>query len=309
MAASPAAPPAPAGSAPDRPVPVPAPSPGPSTTSSPPSVPSAPAPASAPPPAAPSPRSPAAAPAPVAAAEPLTGSVSDRGAVRHDLLRTLEWSVDGASKVLGSAEAGFARLHGMVTVGGDLTAVDLRADGTLTVDGKSRFAGTLTLRGTGRFQADLRAAKLTTEGRLEVTGALAVTGAAVVSGVTEVTGPVDAGSLTFAGALRVGGSVSAEEITGTLQGSSRTGPIRATTVTIARGSGAPWRTPGRLTTLRIEASTAYLTGVTVEYLKADAVHLGPDCRVARLEGRLLTRHRTSRVGPSSVSEPPPGISR
>ena len=264
-----------------------------------PTPPSAPSPAAASPPAA----------APAVPPPPLTGTVSDRGAVRHDELRTLEWTVEGASKVLGSAEAGFAHLHGMVTIGRALTAVDLGARGTLTVEGTARLTGRLRLTGTGRFLSGLRAAALTADGRLEVAGDLEVTDEAVVGGITEVGGALRAGTLTFSGEFRVAGPVSAGAVTGTLEGRCRTGPIRAASIAIGRPVGAPWKSPGRLTTLRIEADTAYLTGVTVAYLRADAVHLGPDCRVARLEGRLVERHRSARVGPSSISEPPPGISR
>ena len=71
----------------------------------------------------------------------------------------------------------------------------------------------------------------------------------------------------------------------------------------------PWETKGTLRTLRIEGREVHLEGVTVEFLRADAIFLGEGCRVARHEGTIVARHRTAVVGPSAVSHPWAGLSR
>src|SRR5690348_14363480 len=94
-------------------------------------------PPTAPPPApASAPRTPAVpAPAPAPARQaPLTGAVTDVDA-RHETLRVLDWTVEGSSKVVGDAEVGFARVHGLAAIGGKLTAAGVTVDGSISVRG------------------------------------------------------------------------------------------------------------------------------------------------------------------------------
>jgi cytoskeletal protein CcmA (bactofilin family) len=217
----------------------------------------------------------------------------------------------GAARVVAAAEVGFADLHGSTTIGRDLLAADLRSKGSLEVGGSCRVSGRLRLGGSGRFDGPLRAAELDSSGRLDVGGDLEVEGAARIRGRAAVRGGLSAGPLELDGELIVTGTITARSLTGFLEGASRTGAIRADTVDLRRRSPRlpPWKPAGTLHTLRIEAHEARLEGVTVEFLRADQIDLGPECRVARWEGTLRSTHRSARLGPSSISVPPPGLNR
>jgi cytoskeletal protein CcmA (bactofilin family) len=223
----------------------------------------------------------------------------------------LDWVVRGTSKVVGNAEVGFAQVRGVASVGGDLTAAQVEVAGELQVGGATRVRGPLQLSGVGRFGRDLTVGSLVSSGRLEVAGSVRVEGAAHVKGHTELTGGLDAQSFAFEGSLHVEGTLHAGRVSGVLEGRSRLGPLLAERVDLKRSFPRlpPWKEAGTLHTLRIEAREVHLEGVVVEFLRAEEIYLGPDCRVARYEGSVREQHRSARLGPSSVSRPPPGISR
>ena len=256
-------------------------------------------------------RSPPDAPAAPPAAPPLEGELHDEGSARHDRVRVQVWSVEGASKVLGEAAVGLARTRGLVTVGGKLSAVEFSARGTLNVGGATQVEHGLVIDGTGRFSAPVRTGDLSARGTLELKGDLRATGAVLLEGKNELAGGLDAASLTLRGSLRAPGEIRvAGELRAVLTGVSRVGPVRAGLVTIERPRFPPWKRNGTLSTLRIEAREAHLEGVTVEFLRAESIYVGPGCRIARYEGRIVERHRGSTVGPSAVSDHiPPGLWR
>lgn len=262
------------------------------------------APPSSPPAPPPSNAPPATPPAPP---PELTGSSRDTGAVRHETLRVLDWSVRGASKVLGDATVGFARLQGIITVGGKLTATDVRAEGTLNVLGPIEIGHRLALRGEGKFSKSLRTFELSSKGRLDLGGDLVATGPVELEGVTELQGGLTAGALTLRGSLLAPGEIALQgDLDATLEGRSVVGPIRAGRVTIRRPTFPPWRRSGELRTLRLEGTELRLEGVVAEFVKGTAIYVGAGCRLARVEGPIVERHRDSTVGPSAVTDDIPG---
>jgi cytoskeletal protein CcmA (bactofilin family) len=257
-------------------------------------------------PAIPPPGAPASSPP---APPPLAGTLADRGGARHDAVRTAEWSIDGATKVLGSAEVGFLRGRGVLTVGGALSGADVQHDGSLTVLGTTRVAGPLRLTGEVRLQADAQAGEMELTGRLEARGDLTVARRARLQGRLDVRGALRAGELVLAAELLVAGEVTAQRISGTFEGSSAAGPIRADEIDLRPARGAPWKPGPTLRTLRIEGNEVRLEAVTAEYVRAGAIYLGPGCRIARHDGTIVARHRSAVVGPSAVSETYPGLRR
>jgi cytoskeletal protein CcmA (bactofilin family) len=244
-----------------------------------------------------------------AALGPLIGATSDAGAGRHETLRVRDWRVVGASKVVGDADVGFADLRGNVTVGGAFRAADVRSRGQLSVNGITVVEGPLRANGYSEFSGAVRAERLETSGFFGVTADLAVTGTAAVTGRAEVAGSLSAGTLHLSGSVAVRGAVTVDRLEGELRGASKTGPIRANSIELRAVRFPPWRAPGSLTTLRIEAHEVRLEGATVEFLRADRISLGPHCRVARVEGRIVERHRSSYVGPFARGWIAPGLSR
>jgi cytoskeletal protein CcmA (bactofilin family) len=249
-------------------------------------------------PAARPPIPPTAPPAP----EPLTGEANDISVGFHEKLRVRDWRVQGASKVAADAEVGFASLQGTVTVGGTLRAAEVTSKGVLSVSGKTEVRGPLAVTGHGEFGAELRANDLTSFGTLAVRGNLTVLGVARLSGRTEVAGALGAGTIKLNGSLEVRGPVSADRIEGELWGPSRVDSIRAGSIDLSAPRFPPWKPRGQLYTFRIEATEVRLEGVTVEFLKADRIVLGPHCQVSRLEGEISEQHRTAYVGPEVKSE-------
>lgn len=239
---------------------------------------------------------------------PLTGSVTDVDA-RHDALRVLDWTVKGSSKVVRDAEVGFARVRGFAAVGGKLTAAAATVEGTIAVGGRVHLAGALRLRGEAELGEEVVLGELELAGRLAAAGALRCHGNATVAGRLEVRTDLEAAVLKFTGQLIVPGTLRATSVDGTLEGLSKVERIRADRIELRSPSFPPWKPKGTLHGLRIEAREARLEGVTLEFLEADEIYLGPECRIARVEGTIVERHRSARVGPSAVSTPWSGLTR
>lgn len=236
------------------------------------------------------------------------GEVRDAGAAHHDTISALRWTSDGVSKVLGDADAGEAILSGAVSVRGRLSADRVTVRGTLEVEGTTRVVGSLDVSGDARFSASVDAGQMGVDGATEISGPLTVAQGLTCSGHLQVAGDLASQALRFDGRLTVRGKVVAKQVGGRLRGISRAEAILATTVAIDRHApllGAK----GRLEVLRIEAEEVRLAGVQCQFLKADRIHLGPDCHIALLEGTVVERHPSSRVGPESTSPRPYGLSR
>ena len=236
------------------------------------------------------------------------GEVRDAGAAHHAAISARRWSSDGVSKVLGDAEADEAVLSGAVSVRGRLSADRVTIRGTLEVEGATRVARSLDVSGDARFSAAVDAGEMRVDGVAEIAGSLAVAQGLACAGHLQVGGDLTAQALRFDGRLTVRGKVAAKQVEGRLRGVSRADAILATTVAIDRRAPL-FGAKGRLEVLRIEADEVRLAGVECQFVKADRIHLGPDCHVALVEGTVIERHPSAHVGPESTSPRPYGLSR
>ncbi|MGI0131580.1 MAG: hypothetical protein ACREDK_00550 [Thermoplasmata archaeon] len=262
-------------------------------------------PATLPPPTRPS----ASAPNPAAPATRVrVPEVRDLGASRHDAITAQRWVAQGTSKVLGEVDVEEATLHGGIAIRGTLTADRVHLDGYLEVEGPTRVAHQLALAGDARFTSDVRAGEMRGEGSIEVGGPLVVAGTLAWTGHLDVRGDVRAAALRFDGRLTVQGNLYADTVEGTLRGASRVQNILAPSIAIDRHAPL-FGAKGCLDALRIEGREVRLAGVVAQYLRADRASLGPDCHIARLDGTIVRRHASARVGPESTSPRPYGLRR
>jgi len=273
----------------------------------------------------------AAVPAPPATGIGPTGATADRpkflrdrGVVRYETLTAPAWRLQGAARIVGDAEIGVAEISDRVTIGGRLTAEQIDAEGLLDVHGPAGISGRLRLRGTYRGDAEFHAGEAEIHGLAQFAGPVRVDRVLSVTGLLDAP-RVEAGTVVVRGAFQVRGDLSVTLLDATLRGPSTLEHLTADTVRIGR-EAVPMQgllpTPLRhltrqllgrggagLSVLRIDARTAELEGVHVGYLRADTITVGADCRIDRYDGRILRAHPSSRIGPSSVSPPPYGMTR
>jgi hypothetical protein len=248
---------------------------------------------------------------------PRSGTVRDEGSARHDRLRAALWTASGPVKVLGDVDVGEATLAGIVAVGGTLSADALRARGGLEVAGTVQVRGALVVEGTARLGAPARARSIEVRGQLRSDAAIAAERELRVVGLLEAPS-ASAGLVDLRGAVAVPGEIVARaSVTGHLRDDSTLGTVRAPLVAL---HGPPtgfvptlWRKvfggEARITVERLEADRAELESVDVRFVHAKEIVLGPQAHVAEIEGRIVRRHRTARVGPESRSAPPYGLWR
>ncbi len=248
---------------------------------------------------------------------PLTGQLRSRGVVRLPSIRTRQWIARGAVKVVADVEIESGDLRGTVAIGGRCTAERLESNGALQVGGEVAVSGPLRIRGSCSAGAGLHAASLWSAGRVSVAGDISVRDSIEWHGSLESASDVQADSIQFSGQLAVQGMLSSRSISGAVTRRSFVTEIRAGYVDL-RLAGfrlpmpipflppPPWRA---LEVQRVEAVEAHLSGVRVLGVKADRIWLGPGTHVQYVEGTIVERHRTARVGPESESPPPPGLSR
>lgn len=264
----------------------------------------------------------AAAPAPsapsVPAADlPKAGRLRDSGSVRRASVRAADWSTNGTAKVQGDVEVGTGTTIGLATIGGKLSADAFRASGTFEVVGPVEVRDTLRLDGTVHLQSVVHA------GAVDFRGTLRSGGGLRVDRVLSATGSIEApwaevglldltGTATIPGELRGLAAVRAR-----FRGDSSIGSIRAKRVVLV---GPPtalipklMRTvfggSGLVRVGRIEAESVEVSAVTVEFVRGNQVTLGPGSHVREVEGTIVRRHPSSRLGPESWSRPPHGLSR
>jgi cytoskeletal protein CcmA (bactofilin family) len=229
-------------------------------------------------------------------------------------LRVQSWSASGAVKVLGNVEVETARLSGDVSIGGTVDAGELRSSGQLDVSGAIRVRGRLELRGETHLRGSADAASVETSGIAILAGPLRARGLVHTTGTLEIGGPLSSAHLVGDGTIRVAGAIEATEVELRIHRVSHAASLRADRVRVTRaGLPMPIAIPGfprpTLTVGRIDAQEVELQGVVCEYLHADRIHLGADCHVAYLDGVLVSRHPSARVGPESRSPAPYGLSR
>ncbi|MCI4369784.1 MAG: hypothetical protein L3J81_00470, partial [Thermoplasmata archaeon] len=102
--------------------------------------------------------------------------------------------------------------------------------------------------------------------------------------------------------------IRAKELDLVLESPSTAAAIRAETVRVR--SRRKFLAPSAsLEVERIDADLVELEDVHVEYLRASRIVAGAGCRIARYDGTVVRQHASARLGPSSVSLPPRGLSR
>ena len=239
---------------------------------------------------------------------PLEGDLRDVGPARRDTIRARSYSLVGDLKVQGDLVVGSATLDGIATVGGKVVADQLRSNGNVQVAGDVNVRGQLTVRGSHECRGALSAGELIVNGDLQVAGPISVNGHAEVKGRLETSAGVTARAFEFDGSLVIPGTLETPVLKGYLRRPSRIRLLKSQNVRILR---SPFSSVGAatLTVDRIEASDVELTDVDCEYVRADRLRLGPRCHVTRVDGVVVYRHRSARVGPRSWEPIPPGLSR
>ncbi|MCI4326653.1 MAG: hypothetical protein L3K16_03335 [Thermoplasmata archaeon] len=255
-------------------------------------------------------------PPPVPRAEPpakpappaRTGSAVDRGVVRRADLQVAQWNLTGTAKVTGDVEVDTAVLSGTASVGGKLTASDLRTSGRLDVVGNASANHLLAVVGSARFGGTLHAGDVDVRGTLRVEGAFDVDRSVLWRGVLELGGTLTASRLAGAGRIEGKGAVRAKEVDLALEGTSTVASLRAETVRVR--SHRKFLAPASsLLVERIDADLVELEDVHVEHLRASRIIAGAGSRIAQYEGTIVRQHASARLGPSSISVPPHGLSR
>jgi cytoskeletal protein CcmA (bactofilin family) len=231
----------------------------------------------------------------------------------RDSLRVQTWAASGAVKVLGNVEVESATVSGNVSIGGALDAGELRSAGRFDVFDAVRVRTRLQVRGEATLRGSVDAGDLDAAGTVRVTGPVRARGLVHYAGTFELAGPLTAARLVGNGTIQVAGPVEATEVELGLERACRIGSLRADRVRVTRRTLLPLPIPGfpmpTLTVARIDAKEVELEGVVCEVLQADRITLGPGCRIAHLDGQVVARHSSARVGPESRSPAPYGLTR
>ena len=273
-------------------------------SSSPPATPaSPPAPAAPVKPATPAPPT---APAP----PPRSGVIDDQGVVRREAVRALRWTSRGRTKVLADVDCGEVNLTGGAVIGGTLTADSVRSDGDLDVGGAVQVTGSLHSSGSLRTRGPFRVGAADLRGRTRLDGAAHVDRGVTVHGLF-VAPSVQAVEFSLDGVAEIEGALEAEKVAAHFRGSGRIGRIRAKSVALRLRPPNPVEVMlGRAVAFpveRIEADTVEVEGVDVRFLRAREIVLGRGAHVTELEGHIVRRHGSARVGPESKSPRPYGL--
>jgi hypothetical protein len=272
-----------------------------------------PVPPSTPSPTAPPAAKPAVPPAAVPPPKPpRKGTVDDRGVARHDSIHAVHWTGHGQLKVQAEVDADSIELVGSVSVGGSLTADSVRSEGDLEVVGAMTVTGRLFSSGDFRTRGPVHLGEAELRGRAHLDAPLQVDRLLEVSG--QFLAPsIRAGAFSLDGVAQVPGSVEADRVQARFRSAGHLGPIRAGSVVLSVRPPNPIEMVlGRNLAVkipRIEADTVDLEGVDVQFVRAREITLGRDAHVTELEGTVVRRHKSARVGPESRSPPPHGLSR
>ena len=129
---------------------------------------------------------------------------------------------------------------------------------------------------------------------------------------------IEAGLFELTGSATVPGSVEAGvAVRAHFRGDSALGAVRAPRVEVSGPSPSLIPTllrivfggSGTVRVDRIEADSAEVSAAEVGFIRARQVVLGAGAHVTTVEGTIVRRHPSSRVGPESRSPPPHGLSR
>ncbi len=143
-------------------------------------------------------------------------------------------------------------------------------------------------------------------------GAVRVDRALTVHGLF-VAPSLKAGEFSLDGVAEIDGAVDAGRVTARFRGPSHIGSIQAKSVILrVRAPNPVEMVLGRnlaVPIARIEAEMVDLEGVNVRFVRAREIVLGRGTHVTELEGHVVRRHASARVGPESRSPPPHGLTR
>ena len=254
---------------------------------------------------------------PVVPPAPRTGAIRDSGTVRRDSIRASSWTSTGMAKVQGDVDVDTGSATGLVSVGGKLLAGSFRCRGTLEVVGPTEVQDTFSLDGTSHLQAVVHAGTLDARGSLRCPADIRVDRSLTITGMLEAPS-VHVGLLELTGSADLPGDVEAVvSVRARFRGDSDLGTIRARSVVL---EGPPsnliptlfrkvFGGSARVRVGRVEADTVTLAAVDVGFVHAKEVTLGAGAHVTEVEGTIVRRHPSSRVGPESRSAPPHGLTR
>jgi len=229
-------------------------------------------------------------------------------------------SIAGAGKVAGG-EYHTVKISGSGRVEGDLVAEELRIAGAGKVEGGAKVKE-LVVSGTARFEGPVEADALQIAGACKieaelsakearVAGALKVEGGVKAhyfkaSGGLKVEGNLEADLVSLAGKVTITGLLAADRVEMRLEDASFVQEIGGERIEIrrrARGKGLLeelglhfFRRPGTLQATSIEGDEVYLEGTQAKLVRGKEVHIGPGCRIERVEYEESLRvHPESRV--------------
>jgi cytoskeletal protein CcmA (bactofilin family) len=241
-----------------------------------------------------------------------TGQLTDRGVVRRDSVLALGWTVDGTVKVTGDVDVGTVRVSGTVAIAGTVTADAITVRGSLEAGGAVTVTGPISTEDRCVVTGPLRAQTASFTGTARIARDVEVAGVLTVRGKFAASS-IRAQELRADGDLEVPGTVDAGVVDVRIRRSSQLGTVRARSVRLLRSAGNPlelvFGAPPPSHIVRIEADRVELEGVDVDFVRSPEVALGRDAHITELEGTVVRRHPTARVGPRSKTPPPYGLRR
>jgi len=236
--------------------------------------------------------------------------IEDQGVVRRDSVHALRWTSRGRAKILSEADSAEALLEGGTAIGGAFTADSVRSHGDLEVGGAMTVSGAMISSGNLRVRGIVHWGEADLQGRSRLDGAVVTDRGLAVDGLF-VAPSLKAGEFSLDGIAEIDGAIAAERVTARFRGPSHVGSIQAKSVTLrVRRSNPIEMVLGRNLAVpiqRIEADSVDLEGVDVRFLRARDIILGRDAHVSELEGHVVRRHASARVGPESKSPRPHGL--
>jgi hypothetical protein len=227
-------------------------------------------------------------------------------------VHALTWVTDGTVKVTGDVDVGDAKHAGALSVAGTVTADRFQCRGALDAGGALAISGNLTTETSFHATGPVQAKQASFSGTTRIVREVVVEGALTFKGQFAAAS-VRAGQFHGDGVVEVPGTMDAVDVDVRIRRDSHLGIIRARTVRLIHTPPNPieW-VLGRSTgtpVARIEADKAELEGVDVAFLRCPEVVLGRDAHVTEIEGTVVRRHASARVGPRSKTPAPYGLSR
>ncbi len=215
-------------------------------------------------------------------------------------------SIAGSGKVAGGVYH-TVKISGSGKVEGDLEAEELRIAGAGKVEGAARVRE-IVVSGSARFEGPVETESLQVAGACKVeaplsakevklAGVLKVEGNIKAhyfkgSGGVKVEGDLEAEIVSLAGKVTVDGLLSADRVEMKLEDTSFVREIGGGVIEVRRRRRGGFleelglsflRRPGSLQAVTIEGDEVYLEGTEAKLVRGKTVHIGPGCRIERVE--------------------------